>query len=423
MKQLILSIALMFACTAAMMGQVITGEWNGTLTVQNTSLRLVFHISKTNEGYSATMDSPDQGAKGLVMSHVAFVDSVLTIELRIAGMSYTGKLGDNTLTGTFKQAGQSLPLNLTKNQHAVTTNTTTLVQTNASYVESPMVLETNMGRVYGTLTMPKGFKKGYVALIIAGSGPTDRDGNNPSMTCDTYKKIAHELAENNIASLRYDKRGIAASSAAVERESDLVFDGYVQDATAWIGLLKKDSRFLQVVVIGHSEGSLIGILAASKADKFVSVAGPGRRASDLLKEQLSAQDADIQQIAFPIIDSLEHGIIVPSVDVSMAYLFRSSVQPYLISWFRYDPQAEIKKLRVPVLIVQGNRDIQVSVTDASLLSKACPTSRIMVVEGMNHVLKNAAIERSANLATYNDPSLPLAEGFMKALTTFILEQR
>lgn len=421
MKQLYLIVLLMLVSMTATMGQDITGEWNGTLSVQNTSLRLVFHIDKTEDGYSATMDSPDQGAKGLKMSHVTFKDSLLTIELRIAGMSYTGKPENNTLVGTFKQAGQSFPLVLTKNLQAVTATEMPTVDKNANYVEIPKVLETKTGRICGTLTEPKGFKKGQVVLIIAGSGPTDRDGNNPSMTCDTYKKIAHELAKNNIASLRYDKRGIAESVASVERESDLVFDNYVQDAAAWIMLLKADKRFKNVVVIGHSEGSLIGMCAAyqAKADKYISVAGIGRPASDLLKEQLEAQGAEVKRLAFPLIDSLAQGMSVNVVDPTMQSIFRTSVQPYLISWFKYDPLASIKQLKVPVLLIQGTNDIQVPVEDAKRLSAAKPSAKLMLIDRMNHVLRISESEREANLATYNNPELPLADGLMDAIIAFI----
>lgn len=422
MKQLYLMVLLMLVSITATMGQDITGEWNGTLSVQNNSLRLVFHINKTDDGYSATMDSPNQGAKGLKMSHVIFKDSLLTIELRIAGMSYTGKPENNTLIGTFKQAGQSFPLVLTKNLQAVTVNETPRVDVNANYVEVPKVLETKTGNIFGTLTEPKGFKKGQVVLIIAGSGPTDRDGNNPSMTCDAYKKIAYELAKNNIASLRYDKRGIAESVASVERESDLVFDNYVQDAAAWITLLKADKRFKNVVVIGHSEGSLIGMCAAyqAKADKYISVAGIGRPASDLLKEQLEAQGAEVKRLAFPLIDSLVQGLSVNVVDPSMQSIFRPSVQPYLISWFKYNPLASIKQIKVPVLLIQGTNDIQVPVEDAKRLLVAKPSAKLMLIDGMNHVLRLSDREREKNLATYNNPELPLAVGLMDAIIAFIL---
>jgi hypothetical protein len=311
---------------------------------------------------------------------------------------------------------------MTKNETATVKAEEPSIDKNAVYIETPIKLQTKTGQLFGTLTTPKTMEKGPLALIIAGSGPTDRNCNNPAMTCDAYKKLAHELAENNIASLRYDKRGIAESVAAVEKESDLIFDNYVDDAKDWIQLIKQDKRFTQIVVIGHSEGSLIGMLASTNADKFVSVAGPGQSADILLKEQLKAQPKEFQDLSFPIIDSLVKGEKVENVNPMVSSLFRPSVQPYMISWFKYDPQKEIKKLTIPALIIQGTSDIQVSVDDAKRLSAASPASKILLIDKMNHILRTVEGDRQANLATYNNAALPLAEGFVKAITDFILKK-
>ena len=420
MKRYFLFFTLIFTAMSAFC-QEITGEWEGTLSIQNTSLRLVFHINKTDAGYCATMDSPDQGAKGIKMSHVTFENSLLTIELRIATIKYSGILDKNTINGTYSQAGQSMPLVLTKSEK-VSVKTDEKVDINAGYIETAIVLQTKKGKLYGTLTTPKNLNNGPLALIIAGSGPTDRNCNNPSMTNDAYKKLAHELADNNISSLRYDKRGIAESVAAVESESDLVFDDYVNDAKDWIQLVKQDKRFSQIVVIGHSEGSMIGMLAAVKADKFVSVAGIGQSAATLLKEQLSAQTKELKDLSFPIIDSLVMGKKVENVNPMVMSIFRPSVQPYLISWFKYNPLTEIKKLKVPVLIIQGSTDIQVGVEDAKLLSLAYPQSKLLIIDKMNHILRTVEGDRQANLETYNNAALPLADGFVKGITEFILQK-
>jgi len=417
MKRILLFFLLLSAMTAY--SQDITGEWDGTLNVQGKSLRIAFHISKTDAGYSATMDSPDQGAMGIQMSQASFENKVLTVEMRIAQIKYVGTLDKTTLTGTFSQAGQSMPLNLTKNELAV--KKVVVEEKSSIYDETPINLPTKTGKIYGTLTTPKAFAKGPLALIIAGSGPTDRNCNNPSMTNDAYKKIAHELASNGIASIRYDKRGIAESTAAVESESSLVFYDYVQDAIDWIQQARLDKRFTQVVLIGHSEGSMIGILAAGKADKFISVAGAGRSIGVVLKEQLSSQPKAVQDEAFPIIDRLAKGEKVENISQAMMPLFRPSVQPYMISWLKYDPAVELKKLKIPVLIIQGTMDIQVSVEDAKLLSAAKPDAKLLLIDKMNHVLRTVEGDRTANLATYNKAELPLAEGFVKAVTDFILK--
>jgi len=294
------------------------------------------------------------------------------------------------------------------------------VTKDTGFVETPIVLQTKTGRIFGTLTTPREFTKGPLVLIIAGSGPTDRNCNSPMAICDAYKKLAHELAVNRIASVRYDKRAIGESAAAAKSESDLRFDDYVNDAKDWIQLLRHDKRFSQVDVIGHSEGSLIGMIAAAGADKYVSIAGPGQSADKLLKEQLSQQPQAVQDMCFPIIDSLKKGNTVDNVSPMLASLFRASVQPYMISWFKYDPQTEIQKLTIPILIIQGTKDIQVTVEDANRLSRANPKSQLVLIENMNHIFRTVVGDRDANVATYNMASLPLADGLVHDITGFVL---
>lgn len=289
-----------------------------------------------------------------------------------------------------------------------------------TFTETEVTLQTGNGVIYGTLTIPEKPRRMPVALIIAGSGPTDRDGNNPVMKNNSLKILAAELAEEGIASLRYDKRGIAASKAAVTSEKDLRFDDYVSDAAAWIQILKKDKRFSEVVVIGHSEGSLIGMVAGRSADKFISVAGFGRSADLVLKEQLGSQPKVVQDLSFPIIDSLKNGITVDSVPPMIKSLFRPSVQPYMISWFKYDPRTEIGKLPVPVLIIQGTNDIQVGVENARQLSDANPGAELLLINNMNHIFRITEGDRMANLATYSNITLPVSEELVSAVTGFIL---
>ncbi|MGZ3844583.1 MAG: alpha/beta hydrolase [Flavisolibacter sp.] len=290
----------------------------------------------------------------------------------------------------------------------------------SAITETPVVLHTATGDLFGTLTVSKNFTNGPVALIIAGSGPTDRNGNNPVMKNESLRMLAQGLALNSIASLRYDKRGIGESKTAMKGEANLRFEDYIRDAQDWIDLLKKDKRFSKVVVIGHSEGSLIGMVAADqKANGFVSIAGAGRSADIILKEQLANQPQTVRDLSFPIIDSLVQGKTVASVDPVLYSLFRPDVQPYIISWFRYDPQVEIKKLTVPVLVVQGTNDIQVSTQDAQLLAKANTHAQLVMIDGMNHILKNVEGDRNANIATYSNPSLPISEKLTSSIVQFI----
>ncbi|WP_456315442.1 alpha/beta hydrolase family protein [Pseudomonas shirazensis] len=288
------------------------------------------------------------------------------------------------------------------------------------YKESSLALKINTDQIYGTLTTPDLSKKYPVALIISGSGPTDRNGNNPMMKNNSLKMLAEALAKNGIASLRFDKRGIGESKAAAGAESTLVFENYTEDVKSWINLLKQDKRFSKLIIIGHSEGSLIGMLGGAKADKFISIAGSGESADQLLKTQISAKsNKQIEEMTFPIIDSLKNGNKVKKVDPMLNSLFRPSIQPYLISWFKYDPSIEIKKLNVPILIIQGNNDLQVTVKDAENLSQASKNSEILVVDKMNHIMKIIDGDPQANIASYTNETLPVSEEMISKIVSFI----
>ena len=289
-------------------------------------------------------------------------------------------------------------------------------------VSEEVKLETTTGTLFGTLALPAAEGSFPVALIVAGSGPTDRNGNNPLGVNSNYlQMMADSLAQHGIASLRYDKRGIAASQAAGSNESELRFDHYVDDAVAWIEQLREDERLTQVTVIGHSEGSLIGMLAAREAETtaFVSLAGAAQPADSLILEQLQAQPAAMREEATRILSELRQGRTVATVSPSLQMLFRPSVQPYLISWIQYHPSEIIAELTQPVLIVQGTTDLQVPESEGKRLAEAQPKAELVIIDGMNHVLKEAPADPAANAATYADPTLPLAEGLMGAVLSFL----
>lgn len=289
-----------------------------------------------------------------------------------------------------------------------------------TFKESPLILKINIDQIFGTLTTPDLKTKYPVALIISGSGPTDRNGNNAMMKNNSLKMLAETLAKNGIASLRYDKRGIGESKASAVTEQTLVFENYTEDAKSWINLLKQDRRFSQVIVIGHSEGSLIGMIAGAKASKFISIAGPGESADKLIKAQITSKsNKQLEELTFPIIDSLKSGNNVKKVDPMLNSLFRASIQPYLISWFKYNPQTEIKKLNVPILILQGNKDLQVTVKDAELLAQANKNAELLIVENMNHVMKTIEGDTQANIESYTNETLPLSEIMTKKIVSFI----
>jgi uncharacterized protein len=296
-----------------------------------------------------------------------------------------------------------------------------LLATTDSLKSKPIVLETKTGKIRGTITTPESKTPVPIVLIIAGSGPTDRDGNNIQMKNNSLKMLAEELLKNNIATLRYDKRGIAESKDAAREEKDMRFDDLVKDAAEWVKLLKADKRFSKVIIAGHSEGSLIGMIAAKDAgaDGYISIAGAGHAADVILKEQLKSQPAGVTDICYPILDSLKKGKTVDSVPKMLYSLFRPSVQPYMISWFKYDPQVELKKLNIPILILQGTTDIQVSEEDAKALFNANNKAEYHLIKGMNHILKEAEADRAKNIATYTNPDLPIKEELIIDIVNFI----
>lgn len=296
-----------------------------------------------------------------------------------------------------------------------------LVSSSMAQTEEIVTLETETGNLEGTLLVPGTGQKIPAALIIAGSGPTDRNGNNPNMTNNSLKLLARGLAGHNIATLRYDKRGIGKSKAAGLLESELRFDHYIEDAVKWLEYLAGDDRFGEIAVIGHSQGALIGMIIArhEEVERFVSIAGSGVPANELLRRQLKSQPPVVMQQSLPILEKLEKGDTAAGVPQMLYPLFRPSVQPYMISWFRYDPREEIARLDKPVLIVQGETDIQLSREDAETLAKANPGAELQIIEGMNHIMKESASDRQQNIQTYNQPDLPLKEGFVQILADFI----
>lgn len=304
---------------------------------------------------------------------------------------------------------------------------TVLILTNrlfGQYNEEPVALVTPSGEIKGALLCPSSSGKIPVVLIIAGSGPTDRNGNNSMMQNNSLKMLAEGLYENGIASLRYDKRGIGESKNAMISESALRFENYINDVKGWCDLLSRDNRFSELIILGHSEGSLIGMIASQKkqVNKFISLAGAGQPAGDAIREQLKAQPSEIYEQSLPIIAKLENGETVDSIPPMLRALFRSSVQPYMISWFKYNPQTEISKLTCPVLIIQGTTDIQVTIQDAEKLHKSNNASKMIIIEKMNHILKESVLDRAKNIETYNNPDLPLKKELITEIVNFILEK-
>lgn len=286
-----------------------------------------------------------------------------------------------------------------------------------------MEMKTGTATLHGIVDLPATPGPWPVVILHAGSGPTDRDGNGPLIQTNCLKQVGRALADQGIAVLRIDKRGIGASRMALAKEEDVRLETYAADARAWNTFLRNDPRFTKVGFIGHSEGALIGLIAAKEAkfDAYVSLCGPGRPLQDVLREQLQKNlPKDLFEQSTTIIAELEAGREVKETPKTLAPLFRPSVQPYLISTFKHDPAKLIAAFDRPVLIVSGSTDIQVSAEDAKRLGDANAKARTAAIAGMNHVLK--AVEGKVQLAqlpSYWDPTLPLHPKLMPELSTFL----
>jgi len=273
----------------------------------------------------------------------------------------------------------------------------------------------------GTLYAPlKQNKKTNLVILIAGSGPTDRNGNQKGMTNNSLKLLAEALANNNIAVYSYDKRIFAQMATGKLDEGSLSFDTFIDDAKAVLLYFKNQKKYHTITIAGHSEGALIGLVAANgNADAYISIAGAGRPIDEVLLEQISKQAPFLKEEVQKNLATLKSGTTFELKNQMLASLFRASVQPYMISWIKYNPQTEMKQLHIPTLIINGNKDIQVSVNDAQLLHQAKSDALLKIIPNMNHIFKEIKGDDTENKASYTNPDLPISKELPTVITTFI----
>lgn len=287
-----------------------------------------------------------------------------------------------------------------------------------------LVLPAEPAPLHGTLLSPIDARA--VAVILPGSGPTDRDGNNAmGVQAGTYRLLAEGLAEHGIITLRADKRGVGESTAAAVSEDSLRFETYTDDARAWVSHLVARTGRDCVWLIGHSEGALVAQVAAvdnAQVCGLVLLAGAGRPAHMVVHEQLNALPAPMRDQAQAALEALARGESVAPI-AGLDALFRPSVQPYLISWFRHDPAELARNWSGPLLVVSATHDIQVPSGEADALMAAQPAATRIDLVGSNHVLKDAPEDRAGNLAVYLDADAPLSEGLVEGVAAFILAPR
>ena len=290
-----------------------------------------------------------------------------------------------------------------------------------SNAQEEISVSSNGLQLYGTLLHPENTKK--LVVLVSGSGNTDIDGNSlmgqNKLENNSLKMVAEQLYQNDFASLRYDKRGVGKSINLSVNENELRFESYVKDLVAWIEYLSP--KYEEIVLAGHSQGALVAILAAQRAqvDKIITLAGLSNSAYQTLKEQLSKQPKFVSDQALPILEEINQGKKVDSIPPYLMSVFRPDIQEYLISFLQYDPKEEIKKLNIPVLIIQGTTDIQINVKDSKQLAESYNKAKLVIINEMNHILKKAVADRNKNFETYNDPELALHPELMGAIMTFI----
>lgn len=295
------------------------------------------------------------------------------------------------------------------------------------YAETQVQASGPTGPLAGTLLAPE-TPSAPLVLIIPGSGPTDRDGNSPlGIRAGSYRLLAEGLAARGVASVRIDKRGMFGSAAAVPDANAVSIADYVSDIQAWATSIEKRIGANCIWLLGHSEGGLVAMAAARSVPHLcglILVSTAGRPMGEVLREQLRANPANEPLLAqaFAAIDALEAGRRVDGASLHPALqpLFAPQVQGFLISAFALDPAKLLAGTKLPVLMLQGQRDMQVSANDARLLLAAAPGATLTLLPGVNHVLKSVASDDpAANIATYADPALPLAPGVLDSISEFL----
>lgn len=428
----IIGLLCVFMLPFLIQAQDITGQWNGILKVQGMQLRLVFHITKTDAGYSSTMDSPDQGAKDLKVTATSFENLTLKLEVKYAGIEYSGVMSnEQEILGTFKQAGKEFPLALTR---AVPEKTAVVRPQEPKapfpYKSENVVFENSVAgnKLAGTLTIPEGKSTFPAVILISGSGAQDR--NEALFDHKPFLVIADYLTRNGIAVLRYDDRGTAESTGDFIKATSA---DLATDAEAAVTYLKgrKDLSINKIGLAGHSEGGLIAPMIASKpgiVDFIIMLAGPGMQGNELLllqqkvifkasgmdddkimKSQEETQKAydiivntpDFEKLKIDLKAYLEAKVKANSAEipsgmkaedvVNMQY--NQMISPWIVFFLKYNPVPALEKVSCPVLAINGEKDLQVPPKEnLSMIKQALEKAGnkhfvVKELPGMNHLFQ------------------------------------
>ncbi|HTN18289.1 MAG TPA: alpha/beta fold hydrolase [Chitinophagaceae bacterium] len=294
-------------------------------------------------------------------------------------------------------------------------------------LSADFTISRNKTTLYGTLVKPAAARKKVpVVLLITGTGQMNRNLNlGLGRGSDAYKMLADSFASAGIASVRFDKRGVGASAAALKHDSLLRFEDHILDVVACLEKIRQSKQFGPVYLVGHSEGALVALIVANrvKVQGVVCMETLGERSDIALGKQLNKNTPGKPTEVDTILSQIRAGHRVKVQNKYLITVFRPSIQPYMSSLFSYDPREEIKKIKVPVLLINGTNDLQVPADNVQLLQQANPAVAVRMIPRMNYMLKEVPEELEVNVASYNDPSLPISAALVQEIIRFCRSSR
>lgn len=275
--------------------------------------------------------------------------------------------------------------------------------------------------VDGTLLTPNDTTTSTLAIIISDSGPTDRNGNQNFQKNNALKKLAESLSNESIATFRYDKR-IVKQIRRGQVDPNISFDDFISDTESVIKFFQAQNNYSEIIIIGHGQGSLVGLAAALNigVDQFISIAGSAKPINEVIIDQIRSMDPSLEEKTRQAFNNLKKDKVVKDYPQALGSIFSRDVQQFMLSWMKYHPQELFKELSIPALIINGSKDLQVPIEEAELLKNAAPeTSELKIIENMNHVMFIIDGKELENSKSYNESFRPIATSLINEILSFI----
>jgi len=273
----------------------------------------------------------------------------------------------------------------------------------------------------GTLVVPESIENPPLVILIAGSGPTDRDGNQSFMKNNMLKKLAEKLSENGIATFRYDKRVVKQLKTRTF-DKNIRFDDFVTDAKSVITYFRPS--YSSIIIAGHSQGSLVGLLATEAGvDGFISLAGAGNPIDQIILEQITNTAPFFTEETKRVLEILKSGKTTTDFPPALGSIFNLDIQPFMSNWMQYNPQELIKSLKIPVLIINGTKDLQVSASEAQVLKAHKADAELVIIDNMNHILFEINGDDLVNTKSYNEMSHSIMPEVITSMLHFIQKDK